>query len=93
MDKDTEKKFNELTEELARVNGVLERANEQVYDIHRYIIAGGGDELYPEAVKLAEEKGEASSAMLQHHLRIGYARAIRMRLSSNPIFFLIKKLL
>lgn len=76
MGNDIEKKFNDVTEGLSRVNEVLERVNEQVYDIHRYIVAGGRDELYPEAVKLAEEKGGASSAMLQRHLRIGYARAI-----------------
>jgi len=78
MDKDIEKKLSDFTEELARVNGVLERVNEQVYVVYRHIVGGDDDILYPEAVKLAEAKGEVSSAILQRHLRVGYARAIRI---------------
>jgi S-DNA-T family DNA segregation ATPase FtsK/SpoIIIE len=36
------------------------------------------DELFPEAVRLSLESGQASASFLQRRLRIGYARAARL---------------
>ena len=40
--------------------------------------AGGGDDMYKDAVRVVVEGGKASASLLQRRLRVGYARAARL---------------
>jgi S-DNA-T family DNA segregation ATPase FtsK/SpoIIIE len=40
--------------------------------------AGGGDDMYKDAVRVVVESGKASTSLLQRRLRVGYARAARI---------------
>ncbi|MFA7253505.1 MAG: DNA translocase FtsK [Patescibacteria group bacterium] len=76
MDKELEKKLDSITAELSRVNGVLERINEQVYGkYYSETPEGSFDVLLDDAKKLAEEAGYVSPGLFQRKFRIGYARS------------------
>jgi len=47
-------------------------------DAHSSVEHGEEDELFPEAVRILIESGQASISLLQRRLRIGYARAARL---------------
>lgn len=36
------------------------------------------DDMYQEALNMVRSRGSASASLLQHHLRVGYARAARL---------------
>lgn len=40
--------------------------------------AGGGDDMYKDAVRVVIDSGKASASLLQRRLRVGYARAARL---------------
>lgn len=40
--------------------------------------AGGGDDMYKDALRVVVESGKASTSLLQRRLRVGYARAARI---------------
>jgi|GEM_PF-2265618 len=76
MDKELEQKLDSITTELSRINGVLERINEQVFNkYHSEMPHGNFDILFEDARNLAKEAGHVSPALFQRKFRIGYARA------------------
>ncbi len=69
------------------VEWVIQHGEQQTsQDTVEFQEAGGGertpvqesDPLFPEAVKIAVESGQASTSMLQRRLRVGYTRAARL---------------
>lgn len=67
----------EILERLDKIEQVLERINEQIYE-NRSSDSLNDDVLIGEAIDLAKAEGYASSALFQRKFSIGYARAARL---------------
>lgn len=70
-----DKKLDVIIEHLAAIRSTLERINESVHEIGKHHDCQTYDEVYPEAKKIVIENGQASPALLQRKLKIGYMRA------------------
>ncbi len=66
-----------VIEEINRQAEAAEKSSKSSGDAEEGV-AGGGDEMLPQAIEVVVEAGMASTSLLQRRLRLGYARAGRI---------------
>ncbi len=66
-----------VIEEINRQAEATEKSSKSSGDAEEGV-AGGGDEMLPQAIEVVVEAGMASTSLLQRRLRLGYARAGRI---------------